>query len=1246
MPHTSPLCSRALLAAFTVCATLCGYTAVAFAEAVPPLDESECCSDPGQVANCWWADAYNDGVSCYEDSDCLSGSCDEEAGLCNCANNVDCYDGVSSFGVCREDGLCGPSYCNGYLVCSCWGGCQQANKAGPYASPQEMCGDSEAGYPGFCCEGTYPQGPEGSPQGYCSDSPFCGAECMGGGDCDDDNPCTVDTCAGGRCYNEPLDGQAPMGGTCPLDDTQSADCALGWCSKGECSPLPAGEGRSCSDNPQGKDASWYGDDPRATEGDASSCYFQKCDSSGRCLASAADANNLPCASDDNNVCTDSICSEGRCTFVPGAGVAGRACNADNNACTLDACSDSGKCKLGPRKSCDDSNWCTSPDTCVDNDPKHVLPSCLNPPVSGPATDFGYKDTTDCQDIECVNGFEKITRPSCGSHNPEGLDLQCNSYSCKEGSGEDNCSLEYASFLGKACSTGDPCSTGAKCVDGGRFGVCQSTSQINCDDSNACTRDSCQAGVCLHEPLTGTSCDDSNGCTQNDSCNAGACVPGTPITAKQCASTLGLDTDCNTAQCVSTGNKSFTCQAVPIATNPGECNADNNGCTLDRCENTGNPKVGAVCTVGTSRNCSSLNNPPCRTGYCDDFGNDYNSSCQFQNSPVTQSCNKDSNGCTFNDHCDGQGKCVSGRTDVCSSSDSCHTSKCKSTGVNSYLCKETLEHPLCCEDVSDCFGKGLPCEGAPAPPVGCSALACKNKRCVCNAGSEGSKCSDYYEGENPPNCYDGFCDDAGGCVGTMHFASNNLCSDLFAPGNQYKLDKNAESYLGAFTVDQGDGTKLFATGSTVCANNNYYSTGRDCREKSTGNWIGQQGPDVVYAFEYQTNKVDQYEMFAYEIKVEADYDVGIYIKKDITRASHCPEGNQPGNDGVRTAVSSSSCSFPYQNRPMPPVLEDVCTNDGNKKDGSQCCDPCTQGIRCGYHWCKRGYNYDNSPCNICKNAGKAGYDYWTHKGDCDAIWIYPPDPYSCTSETPPNDPGYSDYDYMASSIVYPKGNNSSGGSWEKVFIFIDGVSAKKGNFHVSVEKKKWYAGPCDRANDDARTVEVTNVGSSGEYFIGTLEDVVNHWQVPAGNHDPSCAGILCGDYPPGSTTVEWRNIGCHENKPANQFWPNFQDFRIEPQIDSWYCIKTVENIPDSADLTINAFQRVDSNALPACNTSYYNMGCAHNNISKRDAGFEFKAKAGQKYRISISMYNWMNRPCGSRANDDCKFKVHIKQGRCK
>ncbi len=58
----------------------------------------------------------------------------------------------------------------------------------------------------------------------------------------------------------------------------------------------------------------------------------------------------------------------------------------------------------------------------------------------------------------------------------------------------------------------------------------SASTPQCDDGNACTADTCPAGIgCTHTPVAGA-CDDGDPCTAGDTCAGGTCVPGAPACA--------------------------------------------------------------------------------------------------------------------------------------------------------------------------------------------------------------------------------------------------------------------------------------------------------------------------------------------------------------------------------------------------------------------------------------------------------------------------------------------------------------------------------------------------------------------------------------------------------------------------------------------------------------------------------------------------------------------------------------------
>ncbi|MBP7147259.1 MAG: DUF11 domain-containing protein [Acidobacteria bacterium] len=131
-----------------------------------------------------------------------------------------------------------------------------------------------------------------------------------------------------------------------------------------------------------------------------------------------------------------------------------------------------------------------------------------------------------------------------------------------------------------CTAGDHCE-GSLCVGG---------PPTDCNDSNACTTELCNAatGECEYTPVT---CDDSQACT-DDSCDTVLGCVYTPNDANPCSD----DSLCTTEDHCSAG----ACVGTPVV-----CN-DENGCTDDTCApatgecvytNAPNPcEDGSVCTV--------------------------------------------------------------------------------------------------------------------------------------------------------------------------------------------------------------------------------------------------------------------------------------------------------------------------------------------------------------------------------------------------------------------------------------------------------------------------------------------------------------------------------------------------------------------------------------------------------------------------------------------------------------------------
>ena len=152
-----------------------------------------------------------EGESCGEGLTCFDGVCAE------CVKNIHCNDGNEcTFNACAD------------------GVCETNNKSA-----------------GFVC---------GGGEGTCDGSGVCAAataECTADEDCDDANPCTVNTCEGGVCQTEIQPNSSPCGalkscfnGNCQecLNALQCNDfnaCTEDTCSNGSCSYTNKASGESC-----------------------------------------------------------------------------------------------------------------------------------------------------------------------------------------------------------------------------------------------------------------------------------------------------------------------------------------------------------------------------------------------------------------------------------------------------------------------------------------------------------------------------------------------------------------------------------------------------------------------------------------------------------------------------------------------------------------------------------------------------------------------------------------------------------------------------------------------------------------------------------------------------------------------------------------------------------------------------------------------------------------------------------------
>ncbi len=117
-----------------------------------------------------------------------------------------------------------------------------------------------------------------------------------------------------------------------------------------------------------------------------------------------------------------------------------------------------------------------------------------------------------------------------------------------------------------CTQGDHCSAGA-CVQGAAV-TCSTPVDAQCQSAaGMCSSTGDYTHVCNYPSLTnGTACNfDNTGCTANDSCLAGACTAGTPVTCTQTANVC----QASTGMCTSTDPTAYSCNFANL--NGTTCN---------------------------------------------------------------------------------------------------------------------------------------------------------------------------------------------------------------------------------------------------------------------------------------------------------------------------------------------------------------------------------------------------------------------------------------------------------------------------------------------------------------------------------------------------------------------------------------------------------------------------------------------------------------------------------------------------
>jgi hypothetical protein len=470
----------------------------------------QCQVDPATVVKCDPPEG--------PDAFCLASICNPESGTCEtvsehqglaCDDNDACTVGESC-----QDGACiggVPTNCNDGNPCTDDACLSESGCV--YTDNQSSCQDGDACtigdecQDGDCVPGLIPDCNDNNPctddtcdsnsgcmhvanTAACNDGNECstGDHCESGDcvsvsslDCDDKNPCTDDSCTpSGGCQHVP--------NTAPCSD-QNACTANDTCFEGLCSP---GVTMSCNDgNP---------------------CTDDSCDQQFGCLYAA---NALAC--NDGNECTlADTCKAGTCQ----SNVA-LSCQ-DDNVCTTDSCSPEQGCVHSLNSApCDDGDLCTTKDQCQLGECVGSQPAQCND--NNPCTDDACAPKAGCTFVPnqatCDDGNACTTDDACVKGWCQGATLICNDQNlCTDDSCEPLTGCQFTPNE-VPCDDGDACTSGDICA----AGECAGPEGVNCDDSNVCTDDSCDSESGCVNTNNNESCDDSNECTVTDVCNGGGCA---------------------------------------------------------------------------------------------------------------------------------------------------------------------------------------------------------------------------------------------------------------------------------------------------------------------------------------------------------------------------------------------------------------------------------------------------------------------------------------------------------------------------------------------------------------------------------------------------------------------------------------------------------------------------------------------------------------------------------------------------
>jgi hypothetical protein len=696
---------------------------------------------------------------------------------------------------------------------------------------------------------------------HCNEATDTCRQCLVSSECNDNNPCTDDSCtAGFTCQFTAHTRTCNDGNPCTTNDRCAAAACVGGpppncndnnvCSTDSCDPilgcihtdnlLPCDDGNACTQ----LDFCLQGTCRRGRDrncNDSNVCTDDSCNINTGCVY----VNNHDTC-DDADLCTvaDS-CANGLCAGTP------KDCS-DTVACTVDRCV-VGNCQNVPENSrCSNGDWCdgtetchltlgcqTAPPPCEDNIPCTVdncdpdAQTCGHTPNHLACSNGAFCDGI--EQCNLVNGCLPGTAPDCDdnvactvdacdeladncSQQPNDLvcednnvctDDVCTAAGCQNSFNTDTCNDGLACTILDTCANGNCAGTPVVCPQGQQCdpadGQCKTCLvDTHCNDNNGCTDDTCNAGACVYTPNS-LSCDDGLFCTLTDVCSGGTCQGGGErCPGQQCDETTDACVQCLTAVhcddsniCTDNTCVSGVCQ-FPANTAPCGDGLHCNGAEV--CG-------GGSCLPGTPPDCGD--GLPCTADSC----NEATDSCDH--APDDNACN-DTLYCNGVESCDVTLGCVTGAPPNCDDSIPCTLDACVEATDS---CSHTPQDGVCddglfCNGLETCLA-GVGCQTGTAPDCSFLNTQCANgvcdeatDSCVAQPKPNNTACDDSLFCTFSESCLNGVC--TNGTVRTCNEVDgpclNGVC-------NETTDSCEAQPVPNGSPCDDG----LFCTVSDSCQN---------------------------------------------------------------------------------------------------------------------------------------------------------------------------------------------------------------------------------------------------------------------------------------------------------------------------------------------------------------------------------------------------------------------------------------------